>query len=114
MWFECTFVFTMLEPWEKILCGECARGRGMSTGSEQFGFRSRGVHDSIPALRHGFRPILPSARQDDVRQGNVLLVRGRLRPGGQLGNRFLVWRLGHAASLGEPAPIIDLLSFPMY
>ena len=22
MWFECTFAFTMLEPWEKILCGE--------------------------------------------------------------------------------------------
>ncbi|KAF9648111.1 hypothetical protein BDM02DRAFT_3076076, partial [Thelephora ganbajun] len=20
MWFECTFAFTMLEPWEKILC----------------------------------------------------------------------------------------------
>ncbi|KAF9791878.1 hypothetical protein BJ322DRAFT_1026029 [Thelephora terrestris] len=24
MWFECTFAFTMLEPWEKILCGESA------------------------------------------------------------------------------------------
>ena len=27
MWFECTFVFTMLEPWEKILCGEYSRRR---------------------------------------------------------------------------------------
>ena len=24
MWFECTLAFTMLEPWEKILCGESA------------------------------------------------------------------------------------------
>jgi len=29
MWFECTFVFTMLEPWEKILCGEYARDEGL-------------------------------------------------------------------------------------
>ena len=30
MWFESTFAFTMLEPWEKILCGECAGETGES------------------------------------------------------------------------------------
>jgi len=112
MWFECTFVFTMLEPWEKILCGEYTRGRGTLAGSEQFGFRSRGVRDSVPARWHGFRPVLPPTRQDNVRQGNVLLVRRCLRPGGQLGNRLLVWGLVHAASSGELSPVLDSRSFP--
>ena len=74
MWFECTFAFTMLEPWEKILCGEYAGIRRTPSSFERF--HSFGVYDSVPARRHRFRPILPPARQDDVRQGNVLLVRG--------------------------------------
>jgi hypothetical protein len=94
MWFECTFVFTMLEPWEKILCGESIRGgRRSSVGFERFGFRSVGDHDTVLARWHGLRPLLPPARQDDVRQGYVLLVRRRLCAGEGLGDRVLVWYL---------------------
>ena len=67
MWFECTFAFTMLEPWEKILCGEHAGRRINLAGSERFGLRSLGDHDSFLPRRHRFRSILPPTRQDDVR-----------------------------------------------
>jgi hypothetical protein len=68
MWFECTFAFTMLEPWEKILCGESVREMKDFGGFfERFGFRSVGDHDPVPARRYGFRPILPPARQENVR-----------------------------------------------
>jgi len=69
MWFESTFVFTMLEPWEKVLCGEFV-GRETDEsklGFERFNFRSIGDHDSILARWHGSRPLFPPAREDDVR-----------------------------------------------
>ena len=53
----------MLEPWEKILCGESVGGEeGVWQVFKRFGFRSVGVHDPVPARWHGFRPILPPAR----------------------------------------------------
>lgn len=67
MWFECTFVFTMLEPWEKILCGKSTRERQSLARFERFGFRSVGDHNSVPARWHRFRALLPPTRKDDVR-----------------------------------------------
>ena len=67
MWFECTFAFTMLEPWEKILCGEYAGETGESYWFLNDSVFSVGDHNSFPTRRHRFRPLLPPARQDDVR-----------------------------------------------
>ena len=44
MWFECTFAFTMMEPWEKILCGESSwkpKKKALWFVSEWFRFPKR-------------------------------------------------------------------------
>ena len=66
MWFECTLAFTMLEPWEKILCGE-----SIEDGEEVWlvlnvSFCSIGYHDPVLARWHGFRSLLPPACEKDV------------------------------------------------
>lgn len=63
-------------------------------------FRSDGGRDTVLARWHGFHPIFPSACEDDVRQSDVLLVRGCFCARTRLGDgEVLVWGLVPAASI---------------
>jgi hypothetical protein len=79
MWFESTFVLSMLEPWEKFLMCSLSSLKVNSVRADHPPLSSNDIHHPLRPRRHGPIQVPPPSPRHHAREGDVLPVgpRGR-------------------------------------